>query len=86
MCYMKKATVRELRNHYTGLLKEVKAGQEILITQRGIPVAKLGPAEPSINKRADWAQCPEVLRDRSKEPALQEKAVDDLLKDSAGKW
>ena len=40
---MKTATVRELRNHYTGLLRWVAAGEEVLITQKGEPVARLIP-------------------------------------------
>ena len=40
---MKTATVRELRNHYTQLLKWLDAGEEIKITRRGIVIARLVP-------------------------------------------
>ncbi len=36
---MKTATVRDLSNHYTKLLAWIAAGEEIIITQRGKPIA-----------------------------------------------
>jgi prevent-host-death family protein len=35
---------RELRNNYRGLLRDVEAGEELTITVKGRPVAKLVPA------------------------------------------
>ena len=40
---MKTATVRELRNRYTQLLKWLDAGEEIRITRRGVVIARLVP-------------------------------------------
>ena len=40
---MKKAGVAELKARLTTYLKRVKAGDEVLITERGQPVAKLVP-------------------------------------------
>jgi prevent-host-death family protein len=37
--------VRELRDHLSAYLDEVKAGGELVVTERGRPVARLIPAE-----------------------------------------
>lgn len=42
---MRTAGVREARQHLSVLLDEVKKGHEILITERGRPVAKLVPPD-----------------------------------------
>ena len=41
---MKRATVTEAKNGLSALLDQVKAGETILITDRGVPVARLEPA------------------------------------------
>jgi len=45
MCYMRrsKVGVRELRQNLSVHLRRVKAGQTLEVTERGIPVALLGP-------------------------------------------
>lgn len=43
---MKTATVGEVQKHLARILKEIMAGQEILVTKRGKPVAKLIPLGP----------------------------------------
>jgi len=40
---MRKAGVREARQNLSALLDEVKKGREIIITERGKPVARLAP-------------------------------------------
>jgi len=51
MCYMahnsgmRTAGVREARQNLSALLDEVKKGREIVITERGQPVAKLVPPD-----------------------------------------
>jgi prevent-host-death family protein len=42
---MRMAGVREARQNLTDLLDDVKKGREIIITDRGKPVAKLVPVE-----------------------------------------
>src|SRR4051794_31051495 len=44
---MRKATVTEAKNGLSALLDEVKGGHEVLITDRGIPVARLVPVGPT---------------------------------------
>jgi len=43
---MKKAGIREARQRLSVLLDEVKKGEEIVITDRGRPVARLTPYRP----------------------------------------
>jgi prevent-host-death family protein len=39
-------TQRELRNDSGAVLREVQAGQRIIVTRNGVPVAELRPIEP----------------------------------------
>ena len=39
--------VRELRENLRAYLARVKAGEEIVVTERGKPVARVAPADPS---------------------------------------
>jgi prevent-host-death family protein len=48
---MRTAGVREARQNLSALLDEVKRGREIVITERGRPVAKLVPLGPPRGKR-----------------------------------
>jgi prevent-host-death family protein len=43
---MRRAGVREARQNLSALLDEVKQGREVIITERGRPVAKLVPPGP----------------------------------------
>lgn len=42
---MKKAGIREARQNLSELIEAVRKGREVVITDRGRPVAKLVPAE-----------------------------------------
>jgi len=42
---MRTAGVREARQNLTDLLDDVKKGREVMITDRGRPVARLAPVE-----------------------------------------
>lgn len=43
---MKSVTITETKNHLSALLDRVRAGETILILDRGLPVARLEPAWP----------------------------------------
>ena len=47
---MRTAGVREARQNLSVLLDEVKKGREVVITERGRPVAKLVPPDPPKGK------------------------------------
>lgn len=44
---MKRASVSVAKNNLSALLQAVRAGQTVLITDRGVPVARLEPVTPS---------------------------------------
>lgn len=47
---------RELRNDTAGVLRRVRAGEDIVITVRGEPVAQLVPIRPTRRRRLDWEE------------------------------
>jgi prevent-host-death family protein len=49
---MKTATVGEIQKNFSRILKEIKAGEEIAVTKRGKPVAKISALGPK--KEIDW--------------------------------
>jgi prevent-host-death family protein len=45
--------IRELKANISKILKQVKAGKSIVITERGKPVGRIVPAEHSIRARLE---------------------------------
>ncbi|HEY3205040.1 MAG TPA: type II toxin-antitoxin system prevent-host-death family antitoxin [Thermoanaerobaculia bacterium] len=62
---MKKAGIREARQNLSALIEDVKKGREIIITDRGRPVARLVPPV-----RPTAAPFPDLSRFRRMMPAL----------------
>ena len=62
---MRTAGVREARQNLSALLDEVRKGREIVITERGRPVAKLVPPD-----RAGGKGVPNLAAFRRKMPLL----------------
>jgi len=50
MCYMKPQGVRAARQNLSALIEEVRRGHEIVITDRGRPVARLVPPLPAVSR------------------------------------
>jgi len=48
---MKEVNVHEAKTHFSQLLREVSRGEEIIIANRGVPVARLVPIPPKNNRR-----------------------------------
>ena len=82
---MQTATVQELQNHATRLLSRVQAGEEIVITERGESIARLVPERPVELKKVNWADAPEVTRDRSGEQMLTAQESLDLIHEASGR-
>lgn len=59
---MKTATVRDLRNHYTGILRWIVSGESVQITQRGRAVPRLVPEVPGEKAEIDWNQSSAIRR------------------------
>ena len=82
---MRTATVRELRNAYSTLLKWIGAGEEIVLTRRGKPIARLVPEQGRRGDRVDWSESPAVKRDRSSRRPLTVEESRDILHEASGK-
>ncbi len=67
---MKTATVRELRNHYTSVMKWIEAGEEVKISRRGKVIARLVPEKPKARRKVDWSTSAAVKQDKSKWPKI----------------
>jgi prevent-host-death family protein len=66
---MKTASVGEIQKNFGKILREIKAGEEIMITKRGVPIAKittLGPKE-----KIDWPDFFKEAVDIKGKPASQ---------------
>jgi prevent-host-death family protein len=63
---MRSAGVREARQNLSVLLDEVRKGREVIITERGRPVAKLVPPDRAHGKRV-----PNLAAFRRKMPVLR---------------
>ncbi|MGA8658197.1 MAG: type II toxin-antitoxin system prevent-host-death family antitoxin [Chthoniobacterales bacterium] len=83
---MKTATVRELRNRYTQLVKWLEAGEEILITRRGVTIARLVPEMAGTPARVDWSKSAAFRMDRSGMRKLSAKEVSELLDYNKGPY
>ena len=83
---MNTATTLELQSHCASLLTRVQAGEEIIITQSGQPVARLIPEKPAESKKVNWADAPEIIRDRSNERMLTAQESLDIVHEASGKW
>ena len=83
---MKTATVRELRNRYTTVLKWIEAGEEVAISRRGIIIARLIPERPEQSDQVDWEQSAAVRRDRTGDLRLTATETEALLAENKGNW
>ncbi len=73
------ATVRELRNRYAQLLKWLEAGEEITITRRGVPIARLVPERPQTKQMLDWTDSAAFGLEQLKLRPLTARESADLL-------
>lgn len=53
---MKTATVRDLRNNFADLAKQIEWGEQITITRNGEPFAILSPVSSPKARRRAWAE------------------------------
>jgi prevent-host-death family protein len=68
---MAEVAVRELRNDTAGVLRRVQAGEDIVITVHGQPVARVVPVEPALR----WFTRDEVVDlmvNHAADPGLRE--------------
>ena len=55
---MKTATVGKIQKNFAGVIKDIKSGEEIIVTKRGEPVARIIGLGPKDN--IDW---PDFFKD-----------------------
>jgi len=59
---METATVGEIQKNFAGVLKKIKSGEEIIITKRGQPIARITAmvAKQDINWPDFFEECIEI--------------------------
>ncbi len=67
--------VRELKNHLSGFLDRVKAGEEITVTEHGRPIARLSSVSPDIDRMAALVEAGIVTPAVSSQRRLPTKRV-----------
>lgn len=63
---------RELRNDTSGLLRRVEAGEKIVITRRGKPVADLVPHRAATSRWFSPDEVAEVIEQNAADPGLKD--------------
>jgi len=71
---MENVAVAVLKAHLSRYLKAVQAGEQIIITDRGKPVALLGPVR--VDKRGNQTRMAELIRAGLARPPLQKLPED----------
>ena len=66
---MKTASVGEIQKNFGKILREIKAGEEIMITKRGLPIARLTSLGPK--EKIDWPDFIEEAVDLKGKPTSQ---------------
>lgn len=68
---MKTVSAADANRHFSQILRDVKAGETVLVTSRGKPVARIEPAEPDeirrVEREAAWKA---LLHRLDSQPAL----------------
>lgn len=80
MTTLRHVPVFEAKNRLSGLLADVAAGAEIVITNRGVPVAKLVGIGPNFD-RAAARQAAAHLLEASKGARLDGLSIRDLIEE-----
>lgn len=73
---MKKAGIREARQNLSVLIDEVRKGREVIITERGKPVARLAPLE-----RRSRLPFPDLTEFRKRMPKLDPPLSQTIIED-----
>jgi len=81
MDFMKKAGIREARQNLSALIEDVKKGREIVITERGRPVARLVPPT-----RGAGRPFPDLSAFRRKMPVLTPPLSASIVEDRGDRF
>lgn len=69
---MTEVPARDLRNDTAGVLRQVQAGEDVVITLRGRPVARLTPITAKRRRWLPRADLAARLRDAQADPGLRD--------------
>ncbi|MDB6021390.1 MAG: hypothetical protein JWQ04_1247 [Pedosphaera sp.] len=86
MYHMKTASIREVRHNFSRILEWVANGEEVAITNRRRPVARLLPVD---RKQTTVGKMPDVsarLRKVFGRKVVSDKVIKGLLTDDRGAW
>jgi prevent-host-death family protein len=72
---MKTANIAEAKAHFSALLAKVEAGEEVIITRRGKPIARIVPATPAAPPVFDLAALRAFVQE---EPCRESLSVADM--------
>lgn len=67
---MKKVGTRELKNRLSAYLRRVRRGEKLIVTDRGVPVAEIGPVQPE-TPRSPQKALQEILQDLAAQGILR---------------
>lgn len=73
---MKKASISNLKAHLSRYVDAVKSGEEVIVTERGRPVARLGPLS---EEQAPHGRVAQLVREGRMRPPTRPAAVLELL-------
>lgn len=65
---MKTVSIRELKNHLSAYLRLVRAGEHVLVTDRGEVVAELQPPETAVHEEVPYPGLQELIRQGKARP------------------
>jgi prevent-host-death family protein len=85
---MKTASIREVRHDFSRILEWVRNGEEVAITMRREPVARLLPIAAKA-KKARQVKMPDVMARLHKvfgHKILSDKVVREILAENRGNW
>ena len=86
MLNMRTATIRQMQHGLTAVLERVARGEEITITRRGVPVARLLPAAPAKKaKKPVWPDAMSRLNDRFRDGAAKGKPASEIVREMRGR-
>lgn len=69
---MMEVAMRELRNETARVLRHVEAGEAVLLTKRGKPVAEVVPRRPDEPRWMPREELVELLKTHSADPGLRD--------------
>lgn len=71
-----KVNVLEAKNQLSALIEAARAGQEVVIAKRGVPVARLVPIERPVTRPGSGAALLRWLEDHPLPPSAQRSHAD----------